>query len=252
MTQATERTLVALDPQGMQTTHEALLTWCDRRIGEHMTTAEELEDSAIEAAEAGLRDAPILRQAKRNYALVDYYRNVRAAVEAGYVIVPNFPADAFAIRVREGSRPKGYSGSRKKVYRWHTPESQEAPGLVPAGLGVYVDPQPVGDYVDRQVRIRQSNGETELEWKPFYRPGDWADELEFPISLVRPEIMKPLKKAMGKLIFDDIAVVGVAPKRRRRAYQDPIVVGRIYGPKEGYNRRELTFFIAWWLDPEAI
>ena len=51
---------------------------------------------------------------------------------------------------------------------------------------------------------------------------------------------------MGLKLFGGIGLVTGLGGR------DPIVVGQFMGPKSGYSQRVVTFFIAWWLDPETL
>jgi hypothetical protein len=73
-----------------------------------------------------------------------------------------------------------------------------------------------------------------------FTPGEFED-VEFPMTLVKPQVLDATAKAMARKIFDQI---GVLPNRRAKG--DPILVGLIIPP---HRRHEpLTFFISWWLN----
>ena len=76
------------------------------------------------------------------------------------------------------------------------------------------------------------------------------DDPDFPVVLVKPVVLDATRRAMALRIFDRI---GVVTGRK----QDPIVVGEIIDPRTNLrwshrSQRRVTFFIAWWLNPDDL
>ena len=74
----------------------------------------------------------------------------------------------------------------------------------------------------------------------------WADEFQdvgFPFTMAKPQILDATGKAMARKIFDE---VGILP--RRRAKGDPMVVGRIIYKGSGYDEKSISFLITWFVD----
>jgi hypothetical protein len=74
--------------------------------------------------------AAINRTTKR----VLYYEKIKAAVEAGYLIVPNFPIDVFAVRVKRAKQREATA-----TYEYRADYKTAKAELLPAGEGRYVD-----------------------------------------------------------------------------------------------------------------
>jgi len=67
-------------------------------------------------------------------------------------------------------------------------------------------------------------------------------EVVFPLVAARPEIMGATADAMGLKVFD---AIGICPPVRKG---DPLIIGKIYGQGPNWNRKEVSFLIAWHLD----
>lgn len=222
--------VIARNAPEMAVAQQGLVKWAQEKMAEAGGDRDQLQGNLDLAKKAGWRTDGLVRAVRLATKQVEFYEKIERALAAGYVIVPNFPIDVFAIRTRRED-PVGsvqeYRGAT------HTQES-EAP---PAGEGRYVSPEPAIGHeevaVDRdgkQVKVLRT-------W-----PEEFRDVL-FPFSAVKPQIVKDTAEAMQKAIFDEI---GIAPQGRKK---DPMTIGRIFyrGAGPSWNRREVSFLISWWL-----
>lgn len=224
-----DRQLVALTPQELPAAQQSLVDWCRAKVAALEQEVHEYEQAREEARLAKWSQRRWVSLVTRTKARVAYYQKMLAAVEAGYLLVPNFPIDAFAIRVR---RPPGY---RESQQGWVN-SFQESAERLPAGKGEYVSPGVKAMSTTRPER--KSDGSMgQREWKVSTQ--QWSP-VDFPVAAVRPEVLAQTRVAMARRIFDEVGLV------QNQVAGDPIVVGRILDPRG--NGRCSTFFLAWWLD----
>ena len=77
------------------------------------------------------------------------------------------------------------------------------------------------------------------------------EDVEFPLDLAKPELMRITSEAMALKLFDEIGVLRVQRDDTAVAKGDPVILGRIIHPVgRDYNsaRTRLTFFIGWYVD----
>lgn len=220
-------TLVALTPADMAPAQAALAEWCDRKIASLELEFSDLQENHEVMNRAGLSQKGIVPALNRMGKLIAYYEKIKAAVAAGYLIVPNFPIDVFAVRVKRAKQPEGTYESKWGGFVAH-------PELLPAGTG---------RYVDDKVEFRDESFTEQIDGKEKhirqFVTGDYND-VAFPVIAVKPTVLTATTRAMALRIFDEIGTV------ENRSGRDPIVVGRLIDPRG--NRRVTTFFIAWWLN----
>lgn len=222
-------TLVALTPADMGPAQAALVEWCSRKIAAVQAELDDLQTNHLTLIESGMQGFALARAMARTEKRVTYYAKIKAAVEAGYLIVPNFPIDVFAVRV---ARTKPRAAEKSSKWRGFSAE----PELLPAGEG---------RYVDDQLIYRDESYTEKIDGKPDrtiarYVIDDY-DAVDFPFRAVKPAVLQATQRAMAARLFDEL---GVVHDRARRG--DPIVVGRLIDPVG--RGRAVTFFIAWWLD----
>ncbi len=229
-----ERTsLVVFTPEKLPLAQAQVSEWCANKI---MYIRRELND-----AKANLQTAierkwkvqgwrRVLELCKKR---ITFYEKIKDAVAAGYLIIPNFPIEAFAVRVREDAAPKQMASHSEYSIR------EQSPALLPTGEGEYKSPIPlVGSRPNEVWNEKTQELERKQEWfaKEF-------DEVAFPVTAVKPLVMDATGRAMALKVFDAIGLVGSGRQK------DPIVVGRIIDPRTTrWNERHVTFFIAWWLN----
>lgn len=223
--------LVASTPEEMQAAQGSLAEWFRQKVSIVKDEARDATDCCIAATNAGWKTGPFERRERIAEGRLKFYEKCLAAVDAGYVIVPNFPVDVFAIRTAKRKPKEAESDSR-----WSQFEQQAQ--TLPVGQGRYVDPLPK---VFQRTRHETDKKTGLVNPKTYYYPKEF-DEIEFPISVAKPMVMKATHRAMATKIFDEI---GCLPNRRTKG--DPIVTGAVMF-REGASEKRLTFLIAWWVD----
>lgn len=82
-------------------------------------------------------------------------------------------------------------------------------------------------------------------------PAEWR-EVDFPITMAKPEIMQATTRAMALKIFDQFGILPAEANRTGpRPKGDPLVVAQIIDPRPTSDRR-VTFMIAWHLDTRVL
>lgn len=222
--------LIAIDGDQLQTAHGRMADWVKSRIAECETErAAELENIRI-AQENHWASAPFKRRVSVLEKRIGFYSKIRSAIDEGYVIIPNFPMDIFAIRTNA-------SAPRFQVQAGRFNSFPQSAQLLPEGGGEYVNPLPnvITEHDD------DGKGGTIITQQPA---DEWND-VEFPIALARPQLMEKTAQAMALRLFDEIGVA-----RDHVAGGDPIILGRIRNPRNG--RPDISFFIGWFFDPSRL
>lgn len=219
--------LVALTPSDMAPVQKELDDWCDRKIVSIRIELDELKDNLRVATESKWRTSGLSAAVRRTEKRIAYYEKIQAAVKAGYLIVPNFPVDLFAVRVKRAKQAQQTSD-----YRQTFGAKAE---LLPAGEGRYVDDTLA--YYTEEYDGNDRDGKAIVKSRNV--SGDF-EAMDFPVTLVKPEVLRATQRALALRVFDEVGVV------QNRTGKDPIVVGRLLDPRG--NGRLCTFFIAWWLD----
>lgn len=237
-------TVIAQSPSQMEAAQRSLILWAARKIQymkqELGEAVEQLEIAKTRKWETAAWRKEVGKREKK----AEFYRKIKAALEAGYYIVPPFPIDIFAIRT-DRADPKHMTSTSRDNH-------DQLPGVLPIGEGRYVDPKPVRDsYTEMETRtVNHATGEKKQVPVSYYHATEFSD-VEFPFKLARAEIKEAAIRAMGHKIFDTI---GVLPRTRK---PDPVVCGQIYVPnKKLYHSYEIndavSFFVAWWLDTKTL
>lgn len=226
--------LVARTPDEMAAAQASLAEWFAQKKAIAERDADDLAQSVGIAVKANIKSDRLERQEKIARRRVEFYDKCRLAIEAGFCIVPNFPVDVFAIRTTKKNPRRDQS-----ISQWDTHEqSTDSPA---AGEGRNVSNLPV--VYERNVEVFDAKTDEYKVQKHYFAKG--FDEIEFPISISRPEVMSATQRALAEKVFDEI---GCLPHGRQRG--DPIVVGRIRDPRWG--ERMVSFLIAWWIDTREL
>jgi hypothetical protein len=225
--------LVALTPWEMPEQQRKLAAWCTRKIDSvqrELATFVALEDEAIAG---GFKHASYTAAVNRTKKRIVYYEKIQAAVEAGYLIVPNMPTKTFAVRVNR-AKPSRKQGN------YQSSVNQADPDLLPAGEGRYVD--------DALYTGSETYQDTDYAGKAIEKvrhfSTDFDEDVDFPLQGVMPEVLRATSRAMALKLFDQLGVV------LNNGGRDPIVVGQLLDPKG--NSRLVTFFVAWWLNTDTL
>jgi hypothetical protein len=232
--------LTATTPVEMQEAQTHLIQWCEQKIVQMKHDAAELAENVAIAIKRKWKSATLKRHAELASKRVTFYEKIKAALEAGYCIVPNFPVTVFAIRTsREKPLRKLYIGTYKHSGNF----TQEAQTL-PSGEGEYKDPNPYVQTYSNEKKDSKGNAVTE-----YQKCATKFDDVEFPINMAKPRIMEATGRAMALKLFDEM---GILPDPHPK--KDPIIVGRIIDPRPtGYGpRKTITFIVAWHLNVRDI
>lgn len=223
--------LAALTPESVQAAQSVLTEWCQAKLAAVRAEIRDLSKNYREAQKAKWRSQPWKRHIDLSQRRLDFYGKVLAALEAGYLVIPNLPLDVFAIRTARAVPLRGDTTS------WGQQHQQEAQAL-PAGEGRYVSPRPTTSSSTNEF-IDEHGKPTKKTW--FF--AESFQDVEFPVVGVRPQIIEATHWAAALKVFDEIGLVSTQVNVRRR---DPIIVGRIRGPHRTHPG--VTCFIAWWLN----
>jgi hypothetical protein len=224
--------LTATEPDEITSAQKALIAWTKQKIDSLQAERIELEDAYNHAVAQKWASGTLKRHAALATKRIEFYEKMKAALEHGYVIIPNFPVTVFAIRTDKEKPLKMLS------YSWSDTHEQKAE-MLPASEGEYKNPFP------KVWQTKLQEGTKENNWKSstqYYADDNWK-ELEFPVQMSKVKIMEATTNAMALKIFDDF---GIMPERKR---EDPIIVARLLDPRSTkYNRRFVTFMVAWHLN----
>jgi hypothetical protein len=225
--------LIALTPGDMPEQQRKLSAWCERKIAlveRELGTWAALQEEAIQG---GFKHASYTAGCNRTAKRIDYYKKIKAAVDAGYLIVPNMPTVTFAVRVKRAKPPRHETGSE-----WSA--AHAAAELLPAGEGRYVDEK---NYTESET-LPDTNYKGEPIEKVRFFATAFDEDVDFPLQGVMPEVLRATSRAMALRLFDQLGVV------QNSGGRDPIVVGQLLDPRG--NRRLTTFFVAWWLNTATL
>lgn len=166
-----------------------------------------------------------------------YYTKIRQAIQAGYLIVPNLDVDVLALRVKRATPPAQPSSSQRQT-------SLTAGELLPPGRGRYVDDQLFTQDLSYEEKLPDGRTKKhELHRATAY------DIPDLPLTLVKPQVLAATEYAMSLKLFDRIGI-------SRNRLSDPIILGQITRPGRFHSQwsrfEGVSFFIAWWIDPEDL
>lgn len=229
--------VIARNPAEMQVAQQKLCDWAAGQVEKAMVEFKEMEDSLAQAKKCKWRTTGFVTNLRYARERLKYYTKVKAALDAGYVIVPNFDLDIFAIRTTK-IKPK-----QETTYgRWGKPiprdfeNESDRPAL---GDGEYRDPWPELTHTVKTIEAK--DGSTHKENHADSK--DWRD-VDFPYKMAKPQILTDTSRAMAHHVFDKI---GVTPHRNVRN-QDPMIVGQITCKGRPGQDKDISFLITWWVD----
>lgn len=238
----TQMTVVAQNPQEMLVAQARLVEWAKGKLAEARQDHVELVQNYEIAVKSKWRSDTLKRHAAKALRKVDFYEKILGALEAGYVIVPNFPVDVFAIRTS-----KTWPERNEVAGNWATPDPQTAVPS-PSGEGRYVDSHA---HVHDELQVTKRDPVT-------YKAIDterhaWAEafrDVDFPFATAKPEILTATQRALALKLFDDVAVSPQRSGHRTRptVQGDPMVIGRVLFRERTYVLRAVSFLISWHVD----
>lgn len=231
--------IFARTPAEMKKANESLIGWCNLKISKMKDEHDDLAENLAIAKRSKWKISTLARHVKLALARVSYYEKMRDILKLGYMIVPNLEMAAFAIRT-DSKRPR--KNLCASFYRVDTIPDENAKKL-PGGEGRYVS-------TEQQVACSQKTVTQDEDNPDKTEYSMWAtgfNDVEFPIAVASPGVLKSTSDAMGQKIFDEVGIV------RGSSCGDPIIIGRILDPRSTtYNPRMVTFFVAWFLPLESL
>lgn len=229
--------LVAFSPAELREAQDALTAWCAGRLAEVGAELAEAQERLAKLGRSTFRLAGFERAITGTRRKQAYYEKLSAAVSAGYLIIPNFPINAFAVRTTRRKPDPGPGAS------WSSQVPNTTAMVLPAGEGRYVNPEPLVRNLKREELDPQTKQtKTINQWVA----SAFQDGIDFPVIAVKARVLEAAQRALALKIFDEVGLVGAAPKK------DPIIVGRIYRRQDRWSPEFVTFFIAWWLNTRAL
>lgn len=241
--------VLARSPREMEIAQRGLLEWADRRLARLALAVAEAKENLTIAITRKWKREPWIVQVKRAEAHVVFYTKVRAALAEGYCIMPDLPIRILAVRTHRKRPPKQTTHSD-----YGNPENHLA-NVTPPGL-----PAGEGRYVDNEVNFHRWST-TKKDERGNDRIINHAqattfdEEFDFPMRLVKPQVLDDTGKALALKIFDEIGILpamSTGTRASAMATSDPVVVGRIIRKTGPYKQRQLTFLITWWIDTSQI
>ena len=222
--------LIALTPDGMMRAQADCLGWADTKLAQakHELVLADQNFNALQRAK--LRTQTATTMIRKARARITFYEKIKAALAAGYYIIPPFDVQVFAIRTDRASPPAD-SNDREWI-------KDANPRLLPVGEGEYVNPVPIRDCIGTEMVTKRDKTEVEQN---IFQNIRWQD-IDLPVRAIKPTVIEASGKALALKIFD---ALGIAPAYRSA---DPIIVGHIRRPGAPRYAAPLTFFVAWWLD----
>lgn len=233
--------VVASNPQQMQVAQQNLIDNFSAKLGTLRAELKDAEENVRIAKERKWKRGPFETQVNKIADRIIFYEKVKGALEAGYVIIPNFEdLDIFAIRTTR-KKPKGNVASGGSGWV-QTPDRQVSnrPAL---GDGRYVNADTINKVWTAETTPA---GAAQRTFRQMATAVGF-DSIEFPFHLAKPQILESTAKAMKVLAFDDI---GVSPGRKIRR-GDPMIIGRIMHGTS-HSRKIVSFLITWFVDTKDI
>jgi hypothetical protein len=233
--------VVASNPQQMQSAQANLVKHFGDKLKCLNDELVEAQDNVKIAKARKWKTGPFQTQADKIQKNIDFYTKIKAALDAGYVIIPNFDdLDIFAIRT---TRKKPKANIAKGGPNWvQPPESQKSNRPV-LGEGRYVNADTINHVWTADIT---KVGATQKEYRRMATAMAF-DSIDFPFHLAKPQILNSTAEAMKVLAFDDI---GVSPSRRIRR-GDPMIIGRIVNGT-GFKAKVVSFLITWFVDTKDL
>lgn len=227
--------LIATDPADLARAHGEMVAWCDNEISiaqdDNLIESQNLEV----AKQKHWSKAPFQRRIRLNTARIDFLGKIKEALLAGYVIIPNFSMNVFAIRTDDlpAQGQDTWSYHRKGVTFTQPSRS------LPEGEGEYVNPAVASSH----SVVRDGDKTTHV-----YESVENFSDIQYPIVIAKPELMTRAAAAMELKVFDEVGVSVDTVRGGRRG--DPVLTGRILNPNP--NRPDVSFFLGWYFDPSAL
>lgn len=233
--QGQETMLLAMSPDELQAAHGTMRTWAAAMADLMRQQREDLQQAMNVAARSGWDFTTIERHKAAVKRRENFYQKILAALDAGYLMVPNFQMTPWVVRTNKVNPSGDVREQRWSVGRWYPQQA----GRLPIGEGRFVGHNAKSQ--TETVEGKDEKGNAIVLHRAW--PVEFDDAPPFPMVFAAPHVMERASGALRELIFDEIGVSDDGPQARRG---DPFLLGRIINPRRG--RPDVTFFIAWSMD----
>lgn len=220
------------DRESLAAGQATLIRWCENRLAQATAERDEAQLAFETAQKKKWGSSTLKRIALRLEKVVVYYDKMLAAFKEGYVMVPTFPLQIFAIRT-------GKKYPKQIVSTYSSNEFRQDSQKLEAGEGEYKNPLPP---VYQRNLGKDAKGNDQMQ----YYPHGW-NEIDFPVTMAKPHIMEAVDHAMALKIFDEI---GILPSVRTKG--DPLICGTLRDPRDQWGDRKVVFMIAWHVDTRTL
>lgn len=233
--------VVASNPQQMQTAQQNLIQHFTSKLDGLKSELKDAEENLASAKKNKWKRGPFERVVSKVQNNIEFYEKIKAALEAGYVIIPNLEnLDIFAIRT---TRKNPKANTSKGGSGWVQPPERQVSNKPALGEGRYVNADTINETWTQDITPA---GATQRQTR-LMSTAKHFDTIDFPFHLAKPQILNSTAEAMKVLAFDDI---GVTPGRKIKR-GDPMIVGRILHGS-GYRQKVVSFLITWFVDTKDI
>jgi hypothetical protein len=236
---AEELVVVAKSRAEMQQAQAKLVAWADRMIEKSELEFQEADANFETAKRSKWKISGLKRLRRMAEQRCEYYVKMKAALEEGYVIIPNMDLDIFAIRTTK-KNPQGSIEVARYRNRHDGRDFVQDTNRPALGDGENVSDVPtVGK---ETILIPDDDGKDVKHCQTW--PEDFG-EIDFPFKLAKPQILDATAQALALKVFDR---VGVSPSRHTRK-GDPMVIGQIVYRGNGsvWQEKVVSFLVTWWL-----
>lgn len=228
--------------QEMNVAQTKLIKWADRKMEKLKLELKAADDNLDIAKKRKWSIAPFKRLSALATKKIEFYAKVKAALEAGYTIIPDMPMDVFAVRTSR-KNPKEGRNTTSIQYGGRSWVPDQESNNPPLGEGKFVSNKAIEDRNEFKHKDKEGKDVLmETRWAEEFR-----DEIDFPFKLAKPMVLSATAQALAGRIFDEIG--GAPPKQTRRG--DPMVIGRIYYLR-GSQQKSISFLISWFIDSKDL
>jgi len=129
--------VVARSPKELEVAQGRLILWAGTNLEKAREELADVQKNFEISQRNKWRSGPWKNRIPHLKKLMNYYEKIRAALEAGYYVVPDFPIDVFAIRTSRKNPHKNIAHSRSP---WDLRIQEQKTDSPPLGEGRFVDP----------------------------------------------------------------------------------------------------------------
>lgn len=235
----------------MNVAQKRLIAWAERKCQKMLDEKKAVEANLEIAKKRKWATDPFKKLVSEAQKKADFYMKVKAALEAGYTIIPDMPMDVFAVRTTKKNPKRNDSGATSIQYGGQAWVKDQETNNPPLGEGKFVRPKAVES--SHEWDGKNKDGSTVRMQKRW--AVDFMDDIDFPFKFARPVVLNDTAKALSEKIFDQIGVApstnGGSTTRHRRAKGDPMVIGRIFYRK-GWHEKGVSFLVSWFIDSKDL